>query len=396
MQGKKYFFPFHLGSGNRGCEGILRGTMSIMQLPASATYALNNSISDYLFDKKIGLDKIVILLNPQPNKSSQRAFYFILRVLRKIRLCKTVLLEHYLLNWSWPKLDENSIVFITGGDLYTYESMIERLILITAKVMNSRSRTVLFGCSIDEKLLSKRVVKNLCSYSAICVRESLSEEVLKNVGITSPIYLFPDPAFVLLPDECELPLEFFNRQMVGINISNYTNMGFEIKTRFMKNIVNTIEYILNKTDMGVCLMPHVFWPDQDDRVLLRQVKKYFANNEKVFLLNGEDLTYQQLRFVISKCRFFIGARTHSVISAYSMQIPAIALGYSIKSKGIAKDIGISPDFVIDCHNLDSDNTILSAFEKMMINEKDIRNHYKQFIPVYINKAKQAREILNYL
>ena len=42
--------------------------------------------------------------------------------------------------------------------------------------------------------------------------------------------------------------------------------------------------------------------------------------------------------MISQCRFFIGSRTHSVIAAYSSGVPTLALGYSIKSKGIAQDI----------------------------------------------------------
>ena len=62
---------------------------------------------------------------------------------------------------------------------------------------------------------------------------------------------------------------------------------------------------------------------------------------------------------ISKCRFFLGARTHAMISAYSVCVPSIALGYSIKSKGISKDLKMPDYTLIDYRNLKKQNELLS-------------------------------------
>ena len=35
---------------------------------------------------------------------------------------------------------------------------------------------------------------------------------------------------------------------------------------------------------------------------------------------------------------FIGARTHATIAAYSSCVPTLVVGYSIKARGIAKDL----------------------------------------------------------
>ncbi|MFR4670990.1 MAG: hypothetical protein ACLT69_14285 [Intestinibacter bartlettii] len=40
---------------------------------------------------------------------------------------------------------------------------------------------------------------------------------------------------------------------------------------------------------------------------------------------------------ISRCRLY-RARTHATIAAYSTCVPTLVIGYSVKAKGIAKDI----------------------------------------------------------
>ena len=51
----------------------------------------------------------------------------------------------------------------------------------------------------------------------------------------------------------------------------------------------------------------------------------------------QDCNCEELKGYISRCRFFIGARTHATIAAYSSQVPTLVVGYSVKAKGIAKD-----------------------------------------------------------
>lgn len=93
---------------------------------------------------------------------------------------------------------------------------------------------------------------------------------------------------------------------------------------------------------------------QDDRIISNLIKEKY-HSDRISILDSNSLNYCQIRFVISKCRCFIGARTHSVISAYSTCTPAIALGYSIKSKGIAKDLNMPQNTVVNSANIKKEN-----------------------------------------
>ena len=65
-------------------------------------------------------------------------------------------------------------------------------------------------------------------------------------------------------------------------------------------------------------------------------------------------------------------------------MPAIALGYSIKSIGIAEDIfGTSDGYVLSKNNITAEDDIKNAFTEILIkNENRIREHYKKILPEY--------------
>ena len=64
----------------------------------------------------------------------------------------------------------------------------------------------------------------------------------------------------------------------------------------------------------------------------------FKDTGRVILSYRIILTAPQYKGYIARMRFFIGARTHATIAAYSNCVPTLVLGYSVKSKGIAKDL----------------------------------------------------------
>src|SRR3546814_3617105 len=46
----------------------------------------------------------------------------------------------------------------------------------------------------------------------------------------------------------------------------------------------------------------------------------------------------QIKGVIANLRFFIGARTHATIAGMSSTVPTISISYSIKARGINRDL----------------------------------------------------------
>ncbi|CUP26031.1 Polysaccharide pyruvyl transferase [Catenibacterium mitsuokai] len=106
---------------------------------------------------------------------------------------------------------------------------------------------------------------------------------------------------------------------------------------------------------------------------------------------------KKLKYIISKCRFFIGARTHSTIAAYSTCVPTLVVGYSIKSIGIARDLfGTDKNYVLSVQNIDDENELVNNFNYFLDNETLIKETLEKQIPNYVLKAKKAKEVINKL
>ena len=260
---------------------------------------------------------------------------------------------------------------------------------ITNYLWSKNIKCVLWGCSFGKENLTEEKKKVLGHFTLITARESMTYHYLKDELKLNNVYLYPDPAFVLLPEKCSL-MKCFSRNLVGINLSNFVGGNIDISTLFGKNIINLLNYILEMTEYDIVFIPHVFWDGQDDRIACAQYYEIFKNSSRVHLLDSEKLNYCQIRYAISKCRFFIGARTHAMISAYSMKVPSIALGYSIKSKGIAKDLNL-PDFtVLDYRSMETNNTIVERFINLQKQEIEIKKLLESEMPSYVANAYKAK------
>jgi polysaccharide pyruvyl transferase WcaK-like protein len=154
------------------------------------------------------------------------------------------------------------------------------------------------------------------------------------------------------------------------------------------NYIKLIQYILSETDHDVMLIPHVVKPDTDDRSVLRKIKSMYEDNARVILI--EDCNCMELKGYISQCSLFVGARTHAVIAAYSSCVPTLAVGYSIKAKGIAKDIfGSYEQYVTSVEDMKDPMTLTNAYKRISESSADIEIYLKEKMPVYKQKAAAA-------
>lgn len=358
----KILLPYHLGCGNRGCEGIARGISNLLNLSKEELILFDISPYDFQADAEIGLEEVGKLKCSKQNKPVE-----ILRLVGRA-------LQKFNANWFYEQVmsdyyvgyaNPGDTIFITGGDIYCYEGAASLPNLIVKKAKKKEILTVLFGASMERKFLTDDVIAGLQNYDIIITRESISAKNLNHFGIKN--HLFPDPAFSLNPVPCDLP-EYFDKSVVGINLSPFTDTS----PLFEDNITNLIEHILAK-GMEVCFIPHVFWKEQDDR---KSIIKYLDKHDnRIHILDSEKMSYLQIRYAISKCRYFVGGRTHAVISAYSTHVPCIALGYSVKSKGIARDIGMPEYTVVDSKHLNGRDDLSNAFLKL-------ENDYESIMSIY--------------
>lgn len=368
----KYYFPVHIDGDNRGCEAIAKGTAILLNENKENLHGLCRNIP---LDTKLGVDKYVTLEEykkiPFLTRIYNNLVYRLHLPFRQIKFCPQ--LEFV------KSIPENGIMVSTGGDMMCYGN---NYVITTNNYVHAKGiKSILWGCSMGPENLTPEKEETLHNFSLIYARESLSYDFFKSLGLKN-VCLFPDPAFILEPENCELPECFAKGEVIGVNISNYVLGDFSLDTPFGKEVTEILDYIIGETKLNIILIPHVLWGGQDDRIIAEIILSKYGVSNRVSILNVDKLNYCQIRYVISKCKMFVGARTHSVISAYSTCVPALALGYSIKSRGLVKDLGLSEKLLADCRNIEP-GAVLDSFKYMYKNENEIRHHLETVMPDYI-------------
>lgn len=381
---EKIIFYNYGGSGNHGCEALVR-TLSHF-LSKKTKFLLSEAIEE---DNKYGVDKIVSLLKAKDSYSKLSPLF--LKALYELKLNNNYF---YLdaLPYIKPikRLPKNCIGVSIGGDVYCYDDYL-KYIMIHDEIRKVTKKTMLIGCSIEPDLLKKpEMIQDLKNFDLISARESVTYQSLINAGIKN-VYLIPDSAFTLpIVISAKLDEEFMNNT-IGINVSPLVAQKGKRKNIVFDNYLFLLKYILEETNCNIALIPHVVWENNDDRTLLKKLQEEINNPHRVRLI--EDCNCMELKGYISKCRIFVGARTHSTIAAYSSCVPTLAVGYSVKARGIARDLfNDEKRYVIPIEEFNETTSLTNAFKWIFNNENIIKHHLQNVIPHYIDRSKELENL----
>lgn len=385
MDEKKLVMYMHAGSGNHGCEAIV------------------NSVCHMIKEKPV----LVSYYGGEDERYSLRE----LCEIRSERRFEDHRLAH-ILYYGYRKLSGDAESFIRyrygdvfrgktpplaisiGGDNYCYDNMLRDLRLANSAFNRKGTRTVLLGCSIEPELLGREdIVRDLMRYHTIIARESVTYHALlemkERAGGTGPRLLCcPDPAFTLQAKELPLPEGFVSGNTVGVNVSPMIQDNESRAGITMESYRRLLRFIIENTDMQIALIPHVVWARNDDRKPIHELYEAFQSTGRVVEIPDGDC--QELKGVIGRCRLFVGARTHATIAAYSSCVPTLVAGYSVKARGIARDLfGTEENYVLPVQSLERGEELAERFSWLLSEESEIRRKLSEIMPSYRKKAMET-------
>jgi len=374
----------HGGSLNRGCEAIVRSSTGILkEKMAEVQISLLSDLPET--DRIIGnLDHIY---DASPVRLSKYSPQWLVGALR-IRLLKD---ESYSLGKMYrnviSRLGEADVFMSIGGDNYCYGEQ-PALYEINSRIKRKGGKLVLWGCSIGEEDISARKLEDLRKFDLILARETLTYDLLQKNGLKSA-RLVADPAFTMTREELPLPAGWLEGNTVGLNFSPLVMKRNQASQQAFHEL---IRHILDHTDMTIALTPHVIEDGNNDWTVLNDYYQLYKDTGRVLLL-PDHLTAVQYKGYIARMRFFVGARTHATIAAYSSGVPTMVLGYSVKSKGIAKDIFGTERLVLGIDEISDGRKLIGQFDEMLKDEEEIRETLRLRIPQIKEMSYKAVDYL---
>lgn len=370
----------HGGSANHGCEALVRTTSKLLGGPKDIMLWSYNSHED----EQYGVDQEVerIYKSEELKRGSLAHIEALIR--RKLLKQSSANMDVFI-----KKLFKGAVAISIGGDNYCYPWSAKDCAELDKKIRKVCAKTVLWGCSVDAESITPEIWEDLAKFDLITARETMTYDILKEINPNT--VLVADPAFLLDKKELPLPENFVPGNTVGINVSPLI-MDYGDGNLILKNYEQLIEYILDKTDMNICLIPHVVWKNNNDLGPIELLLSKYENSGRVCKI--DDHNCMELKGYIARCRFFVGARTHATIAAYSTCVPTLVVGYSIKARGIATDLfGSDEHYVIPVQKLEEDDNLTEAFEWLQAHEDTVRERLHTIMPDYLDQARKAEKHL---
>ena len=134
------------------------------------------------------------------------------------------------------------------------------------------------------------------------------------------------------------------------------------------------------------MVPHVVIDGNSDYDAMASLYKDFEKTGRVLQISKE-YSASQYKGIISKCSLFIGARTHATIAAYSNCVPTLVVGYSVKAKGIAKDLfGKYDGYVLPVQEIENEESLLASVKQAIQRMDSDKLHLQKVIPNFISSS----------
>ena len=188
--------------------------------------------------------------------------------------------------------------------------------------------------------------------------------------------------------------------LVGLNVSGLLWMGgytrdnmFGLRADYRELIETLVEFLINKKGTSVLLVPHVFGSDPSSEsdthaceCLYEALKDRYEGS--LGLIRGR-YNQNEIKHVIGKCNFFVGARMHACIAAVSQCIPAVCVAYSDKFIGVMDTIGIE-SIVADARRMSASDILQSigqTYEQRAAVQKKLEAKMPEVREVVLNLFK---------
>lgn len=240
-------------------------------------------------------------------------------------------------------------LLISGGgsllqDVTSSRSLLYYLSIIAAGVA-LRKKVFLYGQGIGP--LHRKWVCRLLSFvlsrtDGITVRDEISRDFLKKLGVTAPVYATADSVLALPKVGLEAGREILsragvpeNKKLVGISVRNWLEAD--------RWTASFGEYIrkLSDEDVGVVFIPMQY---PDDRLAAEKIcGEKRADN--IYFLEGS-FTAPELMSIIGNLDALVGMRLHALIFAALMHVPLAGISYDPKIDNFLAAIGRKSVFPI--------------------------------------------------
>jgi polysaccharide pyruvyl transferase WcaK-like protein len=305
---------------------------------------------------------------------------------------KIVFLNHYRqyskFDYVFDVSEGDSFSDIYGNERFYWHNSIKQYFI------KKRIKLVLLPQTIgpfNHLKIKKQAVRTIEKCGFVLTRDRQSYDFLKSETNQAKIDDIIDMAFFMPYKKTIFQKDCLN---VGINISallwhgGYTKDNqFGLKVDYQSLTRNIIEYFLTMPNVTIHLVAHVLETDytteNDYAITFELVQKYQKNR---IILAPFFLTPILAKNYISGLDFFVGARMHATIAAFSSLVPVYPLAYSRKFNGLYYDT-LNYPYLGDM-KVQSIEEIITGIKKAFENKDEMKKVIQERMDTIVGERKE--------
>ncbi|GAB3093703.1 polysaccharide pyruvyl transferase family protein [Lysobacter terrae] len=395
---KTFYLSGQRTFGNRGCEAIVRSTVALLRAQCGDVEVLVPSL-DIERDRAQWPDAADHGVRFVRAYLPRVAGYWVHLQRLPVPFLKRARWPFPMPSWLRQQLADVDAVLAVGGDNYSLDYRIPSPVMgLDRYAMDLGKPVILWGASVGpfdrEPGFVPAVKRHLARMNFIAVRESASYRYLtEKLGLAN-VVLMADPAFMLGRETIDYA-RFWPRcpnGVLGVNISSLIERYKRPEQDLRAEVAEFIRRAVRDYGLGVLLVPHVN-PLQGehsggDATYMADLLERLQDLGDSVTMMPHELNAAQTKYVISQFRFFVGARTHSTIAALSSGVPTVSIAYSVKARGINRDLFGNEDAVLPTTELSADR-LQRSLDWLIQEERRLQETLARRIPELQEQAKTA-------
>lgn len=295
---------------------------------------------------------------------------------------------------------------IFGRKLFSPHNFLITLIFVVPLARLFGCRVVCYSCGIGpfptriSKLFARWVI-NLCDL--VIMREHDSKKLAEEIGVTKPIEVTGDAAFLNYISDRKLAEEIalhegihLNKPLLALNVTPYLDSWLEKSERLTdpatylstvaKGIGEARRIIAQQSldDVPQCVL---FSCSPMDEAFTYELA---AKVDGVVIDNTKYLSHD-IQAVMKLCGLLVGMRFHSLILSSSVAVPIVGLIYAPKVRGYMRQLGCA-EYGIELNTI-TPETLGQQIARAWIDRKALQSKQQRVVEALRAGAQQASQQL---
>ena len=428
----------HEGSHNRGCEALVRTTVSILREEFPESYVTVASMYPEHDVPLLDIERLQVIpgvcripdlyqtgipIEAQPVSPTYRPLLFRLAkaalpygLVTAIRKRRSQVVApgpsrprpttedgfRQVRHLKQTMLAADAVISI-GGDLFIEDYGPPIYFLESVEYAQFLGRkTIVWGASIwllKTHWVEDRVKAMLQRCDLVTVRDEPSLKYISKLGVTTRVVLVADGAFLMPPklsDRARVSWPSRPKSVVGFNGSTLVSyyLPRSRSQRVVAAIVRFLQDIIDSQGSGVVLVPHDAHPGATERDFLFEIMQAIDRPDWVYM-PPIGLDARETKALIGQCDLFIGMRFHPTIASLSQSIPTLGLSHSPKFAGLHQEVYGHTDYLIPYEDVSLD-ALTAEFETLQAEQDNIRKKLASRVPELQAAARRSGQYVRAL